>query len=259
MKKIYENICKNGLLYLCTFIGILSYIMFLFSSQDNDMFFEIMSGRDLLSGNFETASHLDNFPMIVQQWLYAVCLAIVDKFGYYGHISFVFIQNIILFILSSLFIYRKTNNKKLSLFGSFFAILFCNLYLINIRPQIITMILLITELLILELYKEHKSIKYLVFIIPVLILAANFHQAIFFYHIMLLIPYYIDKNSNCYIDDKLVFITPLFIACSLCTPYTIDGYLYIFRTFASKTYDIYNIVELNALNIVSVHGLKIIS
>lgn len=257
MKKIYQHLSKNIILYLFTFSGILLYILFLFSSQDNDMFFEIMSGRDLLNGNFKTASHLNNFPIIVQQWLYAVCLALFDKLGYFGHISIVFIQNIILYIVSIIFVYNKTKNKKLAIYGSFFSILFCHGYLINIRPQIITMILLVIELIILDKYKNHnQNIKYLFLLIPILILSANFHQAVFLYHIMILIPYYIDKDY--YIDWKLVSITSIFILCSLCTPYTINGSLYIFRTFLSKTYSLFNIKELESTNILSTIGIRLI-
>ncbi len=257
MQKIYQNIKNNIILYSFTTIGIIFYFIFLLYSQDNDMFFEIMSGRDLLSGNFKTASHLNNFPIIVQQWLYAVCLAIFDKLGYFGHILIVLIQNIVLYIVSSIFIKRRTHNTKLAYFGSFFALLYCHNYMINIRPQIITMILLVVELILLDLYKESNKNKYLFYIIPILILSANFHQAVFLYHILIIVPYCIDfKNKE--VDWKLFCFCIIFWMCSLFTPYTIDGFLYIFRTFTSKTYKLFTISELTSIQVTSIIGIKLL-
>ena len=197
-----KNDLRNKVFFIFLLISCsLLYIVLLSKSLDNDMYFEIMSGRDLLTGNFSTATHLGNFPILVQQWLYAVTLAIFDKLGYAGIIGLVFLQDSILWALSSVLIYRKTKDKKLAVLGSFFAILFCHNYMINVRPQIITVILLVAELLLLDIYKEKHKFRYLLCIIPILILAANFHQAVFLYHIMILVPFYIDKR---YIDYSLV-------------------------------------------------------
>lgn len=264
MNKFINNLSKYTPKILFIFFSIVLYIVCLFGSQDNDMFFEISSGRDLLKGNFETASHLNNFPMIVQQWLYAATLAIFDNLGYFGHILLVFLQNVLLWTVSGIFIYRKTTNKKLSILGPFFITLYCSEYMINIRPQIITMILLVTELILIDIYRTTKSTKYLLLNIPILILEANFHQAIFLYHIFILAPYYIKelrkpvnfKDFITIFDWKLIFITPLYITCSLCTPYGIKGFMYIVNTFRSKTYDIITISELTSMSPISFIGIK---
>lgn len=256
MTKLYDSLTKNGAKVLFFIGAIIFYLVLLFGSQDNDMFFEITSGRDLLNGNFKTASHLNDFPMIVQQWLYSACLAIFDKLGYAGHMLFVFIQDVILWIVSGLFIYRKTKNKYISIVAPIVITLGCYDYLVNIRPQIITMILLVTEILLLDKYHEKNENKYLIAMIPLLILAANFHQGLFLYHIFILIPYYFYENYK--IDWKLVLVTPAFMCCSLLTPYGLRGSLYILRTFNSGAYSLFNINELKCLNILSISGAKII-
>lgn len=236
---------------------IILYITLLSKSQDNDMWFEIMSGRDILNGNFHTVSHLDNFPIIVQQWLYAVIMALFDKLGTTGHILLVFIQDLILITLSSVFIYKKTNKKKWSIIGSIIALLYCHDYMINIRPQIITVILLVSELLLLEYYKSTKKNIYLFGIIPILVLAANMHQAVFLYHIFILIPYYISIKTK-QIDWKLIVFTPLYILCSILTPYGINGSLYIVNTFRSNAFKIVSINEIQPLSITSYIGVKLV-
>ena len=254
--------------------SVILYCVLMSNPFDSDMFFEIASGNDLLQGNFSTASHLGNFPIIVQQWLYAVTLAIADKFGLIGHIVWVVIQHIILCTLSSIFIYRKTKNKKLAIIGSFFTILLCHNYMINIRPQIITMILLVAELLLVELYKEKKKLKYLIAIFPILILAANFHQAVFLYHLMVLVPYFVDKRFIDYsllqdydrpakdisyrFDWKLALCSVGYLACSLCTPYGVNGALYIVRTAQSNAFKQMPVQEIGSLNLISYIGLKLL-
>lgn len=253
-----DNIQKKFLFIFFIVISILLYIVLLCGCEDTDMYFEIVSGKDILNGNFHTASHLNNYPIIVQQWLYTVCLAIFDQFGYIGYISWVFIQDLILWLLASIFIYKKTNNRKIALIGSFISIIICEVYMVNIRPQIITMIFLILELLIIEAYKEHnRQIRYLLILLPILIISANFHQAVFLYHIFILAPYCIGKNGKWWIDWKLIDFIPLFIACSICTPYGLDGALYIIRTFQSKVFQQISIQEITALDITSIHGVTL--
>lgn len=257
MKTVYDKISKYASLVLLILFMTILYVVFLLKSQDNDMFFEIMSGRDILNGNFHTISHMNDFPIIVQQWLYAVCLAITDRFGTVGNILFVLVQNLILGFLCYKFISIKTHNKQRAIIGSIFAILYCHDYMINIRPQIITAICLVAQLVFMELYKEKKQIKYLLPIFPILILSANMHQAVFLYHGFIMIPYFYEEvEGKKGIDWKLTCFTPLFMACSLLTPYGLDGSLYIVRTFMSKTYDIVGINEILPVSFVDYVGIK---
>lgn len=266
MKSICNKINKYGPVGLFMLCSIILYIVLLLGSEDNDMYFEIMSGRDLLRGNFNTASHLDNFPIIVQQWLYSVVLAVFDNFGRVGHILVVLIQNVILWIVSGIFIHRKTKNKKLAICAPFILTLLCYYYLINIRPQIITMIFLVTELIFIDKYHESYKSRYLLYNIPLLILSANFHQSLFLYHLYILIPYYfvqLKRPSNfkeflSLFDWKLILATPVYLACSLCTPYGIKGSLYIVNTFRSKVYDNVPIKELSSGQITNFTGIQML-
>ena len=257
MKSTYDKICKYAPLVLLIACSIFLYIILLLGSEDNDMYFEIMSGRDILNGNFKTATHLDNFPVIVQQYGYAILLALFDKLGYFGHILLVVIQHIILYALSYIFIKNKTNNKKLALISPYILILVLNNYMINIRPQIITVITIVAELILIEKYKSTKQNKYLFFVIPVLILAANLHQGVFLYHIFVLIPYFINstKNMKQCLDLKLMLITPIYVLCSFCTPYFADGAFYTIKTLLSDAYKIVPINELMSMPILSVIGV----
>ena len=240
---------KKLLIGLTIFFAIFFYIVRLMACQDNDMYFEIVSGRDILNGNFYNPSKLsDTSNVVIQQWLYSVCMVPFDNLGYAGHMLLVFIQNIILYLVSSQFIYIKTKDKTKSIIGPIIAILVCNGYMINIRPQIITAICLIVELIILEKYKETQ--KYIWWLVPLFIISVNFHQSLFLYHFLVLLPYYYNKK----IDWKLIFISPLLLLCSLLTPYGIDGPLYIVKSFTSGAFDYFLVSELQSLNVTTVIG-----
>lgn len=259
---ITRKIVNKLPLIILIMTSIVVYIILLLCSKDNDMYFEIASGRDLLNGEFFNATHLNNYPLIVQQWLYAVILALVDKLGDFGIFTFVFIQNLLLWLVSSIFIYRKTKNKKKAIIGSYIATFISYYYMISIRPQIITVIMLIVELILVDMYKEKHNIKYLLSIFPLLILYANIHQSLFLYSIFVIIPFYIDIDKSKHIlkciDWKLVWFSFLFLLCSLCTPYGLDGSLYVVKALFSDGFKYIGIKELQPLPITNIIGVSVI-
>lgn len=243
MKKILDN--KHYILLIISLIFI--YTILLLLSRDLDQYFEIASGRDILSGNFYYSTAL-NRPVVIQQWLYSVIMVFFDGFGYIGNITLVFIQNTILWYVSYIFIYRKTNSNKKAILYPLLAMVLCAQYMINIRPQIITMIIIIIQFIILDIYKETNNKKYLFIMFPLLILAANFHQAVFLYHIFILAPYYVISIRNKKLDWTLIWFTPFYILCSLLTPYGINGFTYIYKALSSDTFDLVNIIEIRPLS-----------
>ncbi len=232
----------------------LLYIAFLLHSQDADMFFTIYSGKELLQNNFiyNNSTHL---PIIIQQWLYAIILYKIDQFGYIGDILFVFIQNIILWIISYKFIYLKTNNKYKAYIIPIVCTLICNTYMINIRPQIITMILLVSQIYVLEKYKLTNNWKLLLYLILIGILSANFHQAVFLYHMYVMLPYMLNINTKNLIDYKVVLFTIIMLTTILLTPYGINGFLFIFKVAKSNAFNNIDILEIEPITITSFLGV----
>ena len=272
MKDLLKKLSKLLPVVTAVMFGVLLYAVYLGMSQDNDQFFMVMSGRDVLNGNFHTISHMSDFPIILQQWLYAVVLAIFDKYGYMGDILFVFIQNVALCVLAAILINLRTKDTKKAILGSMIALLYCSDYMINIRPQIITIIFIVAQLIFVELYKQKKSIKYLFPIFPILLISIQFHQSLFLYHIFMLAPYYFyfenikalpdgkltfRKLVDC-IDWKLVIFTPFFMLCDLVSPYGIDGVTYIAKTFQTSTYEYVILSELSPIKITSSLGIKLL-
>ena len=234
-------------------------MLFLFANN-SDIYFTISSGRDILNGHWYTNTHT-NLPIIVQQWLYAVICAEFDKLGLLGIYLLTFIQDVLLIYVTYIFIYNRTKNRWKSIVIPMIALIISFQYMICVRPQIITMILLIIELIILDKFTKTKNILYLFWLIPLSILSANMHQAVFLYHIYIIIPYLIiftRPKNKIKINWKLLIFIPIMILCTLCTPYKLDGALYTYHSFKSKVFDNVNISEINPTSILSYFGIVIV-
>lgn len=227
-------------------ILILYAVLLLGNAINSDMFFTISSGRDLLNGNFSTISLANNQPAIIQQWLYAIFITMFDSLGCVGDVLCVFIQNTILWMLSYIFIYNKTKNKWLSITSPIIFICLLSHYLCSIRPETITIICLMSQILLLDKYKKSNDIKYLLWLIPLFILSANLHQSLFLYHFYIFIPYIMNKDN---FDTKIIISMPLLFLCSFCTPYGINGSLFIFRTYKSHVFDLVYMKEVFGWNL----------
>lgn len=217
---------------------LLTYYGCLMKSLDTDMYFLVASGRDILDGNFYTNSYT-GLSVVIQQWLYDVILAKFVGNNTIFQLFFVFLQNLLLLSVSSIFMYKKTHKLYNSIVLPLFCLITTSHYLINIRPECITITLLVLQIIVLEKYKESgNKFKYLLWLIPICLLEANLHNALFLYHILFLLPY---------IDKKVTLMSIPMLGCSLCTPYGLDGFLYVFNSYRYKTFDYVYIEEVSRL------------
>lgn len=246
-------------LFICLLVVSLGiYLITLSICINSDFYFTWYSGKQIWKyHNLHTnpATHID---LVIQQWLYAVFVYLFHKIGLVGDISLVVIQDIILGILLYIF-YKQYMGKKLSIMCAIASILCCFNYMINIRPQIITMIFIVSQILIVNQYKKTNNIKILFLLIPISILSANFHNALFLYHIYVMIPYMIDKIENKFkIDMKIIIASLGMLLCSLITPYGADGILLLYKTYKSNVFDYLAISEIAPIELVSFSGIQIL-
>ncbi len=237
---------KNLRILILMLFGLI-YILLLFTVEEGDRYFTIASGRDLLNGQFYHISHMAyNKPTLINHWLYAVILTFFDKLGHIGFIIWVMIQHAVLIYVSYKFLYRKTGDKFKSAIYPFITIICCDNYLFNTRPQIMTMIFLVLQIYLLNLYKETKENKYLIWLIPTYILAANMHGALFLYHIYIIIPFCFNefrKNIKKLIDYKVTGMSFIYMLCGCVTPYGFKSTLLGLKAMFSKQYAYFDYPE----------------
>lgn len=217
------------------------YILSVLDCLDTDMWFMITNGRDILNQGilFRNPHTIVDLHLINQQWLYCIILALVDKIGYFGFVFFVAIQNVILILVSIKYLNMHINSKKRAFLYSYVAIVLCFAYMINIRPQIVTMVLLIWQLIIME--KAEKEPKKLFWIIPIILLESNLHGSVLAYHILLFVPFMAKNNK---FRKEYILSALAVIPLGMINPYTYRIWTYTFKAFLDNAFNYYTIGEL---------------
>ena len=217
-------------------LGLFSFLFYTSFGHDidSDFYHIVNSGRWIVEHkavpyeNYEFVK--EGYHTVIQQWLYSVMLYQVSKFGMIGVNLFVLIQSLILafcFYRLSRILGNNITTSIFCVFGSLFIF-----HYINCRPQMITVILLVTSINIIERYRLNNK-KILLYILPLLtILEANVHVSCALFHAIVIMPYMVPifikkfKKYNVAIKHE-DFIIP-FLLCILATfvnPYKVDGSL----------------------------------
>lgn len=216
---------------------------------DYDTYYMISEGRRILSEGFTGTNpylFFDDYYLPLQQWLYCVLLALFDGLdpSMIGITVFSAIQGMLLFWLIHRFVYAYSKDRFWSYLAAILATALVNFgYFFTSRPENITLILLMIDMLALDRYKKTGKAGYL-YILPVCVLAEmNLHASMWPFHFCVLLANAfpcIFKNS---LDDNQVKPTKhLFIAIALMigalflNPYGTENILYVFRSLNTFTH-----------------------
>lgn len=243
------------------------------SVYDSDMYFLIATGREILENGIPHTNvwTIDSSSgIIVQQWLYDVILAFVDKAGYAGFSLFICLEFCIFTALWMYFFSMRKVPKILSFFLLILISMPAQDYLFSIRPQIITMILVLGSCIALEKFAWTKKYRWLI-LLPVLsCLEMQVHASMWFLHFAVILAYmipafYFKPFGGHLADDfmlrfwKPVGITCIAMAGSLfLNPYGSDGVLYLIKSFKAHTFSYVSIMEVNATEFISPQGATVI-
>jgi len=258
LKKIFNEYLKWSppkifviltLLIFILFIGIITFRL------DNDFWFLINTGKHILTNGFPLVEpftiHTDlNF--IVQQWLTDVIFYLIyNKFGVYVIYIFVNIINIIIVtLIYKLSMLISDNKVKLSVCITIIIDLLLSISFITTRPQIFDIILLLTELYLLELYIKKNNKLYLIGLPIISLLMINLHSSLWLMIFVFLLPYYVEKIilKEKYKLKPLILVTIIMILVGFINPYGIDSITYLFNSYGVK--EINNLVgEMKPLTI----------
>lgn len=218
------------------------FILLVRCCDASDMYFMIANGREILKNGilYTNPTSIIELPFVNQQWLYCILLALVDKFGYIGRILFTLFQDVLLLVLANYYLQSKIKDKFIAIVISLFILLPC-FYLMTVRPQVITMCLLIAHMIILDKAQDNK--KWYLATIPIIILEANLHGALILYHGLIVIPYLLKNHKiNWYAFASAISIIPL----SFINPYGFNIILYTIKSFTSTAFQYADIPELQS-------------
>lgn len=246
---IFEIVCCLFYFLKIAFIGIL----------DTDVFYLLAVGKDILKNGI---SHINTLittpdtPVVLQNWAYCALLAIVENIS--GRIGLYILM--LLFLLALYLVIRKNvhdviHNKWIAFFCTF--VLTNSFGYLNLRPEILTFLLLYFEVYGIQQYQKTQKKRYLIYIPLSMLLEINFHASYWILHYIVILPFIVplidDKIRETALRSKernLVLIVALLsFPVLFMNPYGIDNILYVFKACFSDTFKIIQIKELQPIAI----------
>ena len=227
---------------------LITYVYWCWDIFEPDFYHIANTGRDLLN-DFSNLYYnnnfvLDGYATLIQQWIYCIIVyKVYDLFGMTGINVFVLLQFILL--LSTLIklskILMNSNNLKTASLIALLSLISFRYF--NIRPQMISMLLIISELIAIEKFKHTGKKKWL-WILPLTVfIEINIHMTFWIFHFIVILPYVvkINKMNNVLnnrlfiIDDSIAFknfIPYIFfmVLVLFFNPYGINGILCLFNS-----------------------------
>lgn len=272
MKNKLKKINANKLLFAIKIAMLLMIItIFITDYTDTDLYYLLANGRYILKHGIPHTNPFVFAPfkggtrpdIVIQNWLYCVIVAGANKIA--GSLGLCILE--LIFIIGMMFtmhIFFKTRGSdwnKTLMFVVLVVTLICFGY-INLRPQMFTFILIMTEIICIEKTIKTGNTKYLLIIPLCTLIEINVHASYWIMHYIVFLPYMIpmkrifkDKVPDDICDNfkkkqyKTVFITWLIMAVSLfINPYGADSILYVFKALHDNVFSFITIVEQQPLS-----------
>ena len=236
LRNVYSSICISNDFYFLSATG--KYIVNNRTIPDTNPFF-IFKDK----------------PFVVQQWIYCVyCyfLSLHGNIAIWG--SIVLFGTILTVLLYNLFRIREID----SLTSLFFSVLTLSLsrdYMLNVRPECITIILLLLQVFSLEKYKRTRKQLWLMMIPMLMILEVNIHSSMWFMHYCLMIPYALPFGFRKIYELRkgeisFKFLVLPFVLMTIAigiNPYGYRVATYTFDALFTNTFQVLKIIEMQPL------------
>lgn len=226
MRKMF--LCLLVISFFCYFLK-----LSISNMQTSDLFFIIDTGREILQNGFvynNVFTLHKSVDIVIQQWLYCVYIAFLyDTFGSLGLFASIFAiaGAIFYFIKKYVSLKFQTNNIGLVLF----IMAFSSVFIYNIRPEALSILLILLQLLVV--YKK----KY--WALPIILLVeANVHISFIWLHWLFLLPY---------VSKKIFLPTVCSILVTFINPYFVDGVIYLPNSMLSNTFNYVGISEMESI------------
>ena len=221
---------------------------------DTDVFYIISTGNYILSHGIPHTNPFittPGMPIVIQNWAYCAMIAWVrQSFGTAG-----------LFILTVLMIagvYLVVRSLVVTTVTDTWVRLICTVILtnmfgyLNLRPEILTFLLIILELYGIGKYQQTGKKRYLGMIPATMLAEVNFHASYWVIHMIVLLPYlvkfpYKRVAQTCMTGKMrrtLIFAAILSMPVLLVNPYGLENVTYVFDAVASGALKLMKISEL---------------
>lgn len=213
---------------------------------DNDIWFLLNHGKYLVTSGFpkfEPFTIHSGMQFIMQQWLFDLIIWLLySYFGKFGVISFVFCVAIVITVLLYRLCMLLSNNQTyLSIIITAISSLIISMWFIVTRPQVLTYLLIITEILVLEKFMQQKKAKNLFVLTILSILQINIHSSMWMMIFVFLAPYIAEELLYSIKEKKirrtlshLLIVSAIMAISGFINPYGIEAMSYIFNSYGNN-------------------------
>lgn len=227
---------------------------------DNDFWFLLNHGRYVVENGIPYVEpftvHAD-FKFVMQQWLFAAFFWLIySNFGKLGIMLCMYCFAAIILTLSfKICILLSDNNFNLSVVVAAVNNVMILSHLFT-RPQSVTYIVLLCEILCFEKYIRNPKIKYLIPLPFLSVLQINVHASMWLMLFAFALPYLINSfkinigiiKSEGYRKLPLFLTTIIMLAAGFINPYGLDAITYVFRSFGINDIN-KTVIEMKPANI----------
>ena len=221
---------------------------------DTDVFYIISTGNYILSHGIPHTNPFVTTPgmsIAVQNWAYCAMIAWARKsFGTAGLLILTVLMIAGVYLVVRSLVAKTVTDPWVRLICT---VILTNMFgYLNLRPEILTFLLIVLELYGIEKYRQTSKMGYLGMIPVAMLVEVNFHASYWIMHLIVLLPYLVKFPYKHVIQTcmtgkmrrTLIFAAILSMPVLLVNPYGLENATYVFDAMTSGALKLMKISEL---------------
>lgn len=221
---------------------------------DTDVFYIISTGNYILSHGIPHTNPFVTTPgmsIAVQNWAYCAMIAWARKsFGTAGLLILTVLMIAGVYLVVRSLVAKTVTDPWVRLICT---VILTNMFgYLNLRPEILTFLLIVLEIYGIEKYRQTSKMGYLGMIPVAMLVEVNFHASYWIMHLIVLLPYLVKFPYKHVIQTcmtgkmrrTLIFAAILSMPVLLVNPYGLENATYVFDAMTSGALKLMKISEL---------------
>lgn len=240
--------------------------------MQNDIFFTIATGREMLTNGYDNMDHLtwhEGLSFYKLRWAFDIIMTLLyNTTGFMGIYVFVILIAVIIMLTLFYILIRQKNNILLAFIATICSsLMMAGIGTFTARAQIMSYLFLLLEVFFIERLLSTNRKKYYIYLFFISVLLVNFHASVWPISIILVMPFLaeavlnkiIKKKKNIKLEIEDLKIKPLIVTIiilfigSFLSPIGMYTYIYMFKVMGTVSTEF--IAELQPTNLLTSLGM----
>lgn len=240
--------------------------------MQNDIFFTIATGREILANGYDNMDHLtwhEGLTFYKLRWAFDIIMTLLyNTTGFTGIYIFVMIIAVITMLSLFYILIKQKNDVVLAFIATVCSsILMAGIGTFTARAQIISYLLLLLEVFLIERLLTTNKNRYYIYLFLISVFIVNFHASVWPVTIILVMPFLAEailskiikkkKNIKLIIEDlkikPLIITLILLLIGSFLSPIGTFTHIYMFKVMPTISSEF--ILELQPTNLLTSVGM----